>query len=126
MTSEVNCGMLDLATIGVLVDGSLDDLLGDVIGMVLVELDVRGAGDLHLGRGGDHLGVEVLGQVGQRLHDALHVDDHRFYRAGDDGQFLVQEVAGRGNALAHQCLVAGAADPGQRDALGAFLLGVLQ
>ncbi len=91
---------------------------------MLVELHVDGARDLGLARGGDQLGVEVLGQVAQRLHDALHVHDHGLDRAGDDRQLLVQEVAGRWDAVAHQDLVRRAADAGQVDALGALGLGV--
>ena len=63
-------------------------------------------------------------ESGQGLHDALHVDDHRLDRAGQDGQLLVQEVAGRRDAVAHQDLVGGAADAGQVDALGALALGL--
>ena len=41
-----------------------------------------------------------------------------------DDQLLVQEVAGRRDAVAHQDLVAGAADAGEVDALGAGRLGL--
>ena len=54
--------------------------------------------------------MEVAGQGRQRLHDALHVHHHRLHRAGEDRQLLVQEVARRRDALAHQRLVGGAAD----------------
>ena len=65
-----------------------------------------------------------LGHAGQRLHDALHVHHHRLDGPGEDRQLLVQEVAGRRDALAHHHLVGGAADAGQVDALGALALGV--
>ena len=77
------------------------------------------------GVGGDELGVVALGHVGQGLHDALHVHHHGVHRAGDDGQFLLQVVAGNRNAVAHEDLVGGAAHAGQLDALGALVLGVL-
>jgi hypothetical protein len=92
--------------------------------MVLVELDVRRARHLNLGAGGDDFGVEMIGHASQRLHDALHVDDHRLDRAGQDRKLLVEEVAGRWDALPHHDLVRGAADAGQVDALGALALGV--
>ena len=96
------------------------------IGVMLVELHVLGALDLGLGRGGDELGVELGGDAGQRLHDALHVDDHGLDRAGGDGQFLGEEVARRRDAVTHENLVGRAADAGQVDALGALALGVLE
>ena len=52
---------------------------------------------------------------GKGLHDALHVHHHRLDGAGQDNQFLVQEVAGAGDTLAHHHLVGGA-DAGQADA----------
>ena len=99
-------------------------LLGDVQRVVLVELDVRRAGHLHLRAGGDDLGVEVFRHADERLHDALHVHHHRLDRAGQDRQLLVQEVARGGDALAHHDLVGGAADAGQVDAVRALGLGV--
>ena len=60
----------------------------------------------------------------ERLHDALHVDDHGLDGAGEHGQLLVQEVARRRDAVAHEDLVAGAADAGEVDALGAGGLGL--
>ena len=53
----------------------------------------------------------------KRRHDALHVHDHRVDRASSDGQFLLQEVARRRHAVAHQNFVGRAADAGQVDAL---------
>ena len=57
---------------------------------------------------------------------ALHVHHHGVHRPGDDGQLLLQVVAGNGNAVAHEDLVGGAAHAGQLDALGALALGVLE
>ena len=91
---------------------------------MLVELDVGRARDLGLRRRGDELGVEALGERPERLHDALHVDDHDLDRAGEHGELLVQEVAGGRDAVAHQDLVAGAADAGEVDALRAGRLGL--
>ncbi len=67
---------------------------------------------------------KLLARSDQRLHDALHIHDHGFDRAGQDRQLLVQEVARRRDALAHQDFVGGAADAGQVDALGAGCFGI--
>ena len=66
----------------------------------------------------------ALGDIAQSLHDALDIDHHGFDRAGDNSQFLLQEVAGDGNAVAHQDFVGGTAHTGQVDALGAFGFGI--
>jgi hypothetical protein len=60
--------------------------------VVLVEFDVDHVVLLHLGdgMGGDQLGVEALGHVGQVLDDALDVHHHGVAGAGDDGQLLLQ------------------------------------
>ena len=91
---------------------------------LLVELDVDRAWDLGLRGCGDELRVEALGERPERLHDALYVDDHRLDGAGEHRELLVQEVARRRDAVAHQDLVAGAADARQVDALGARRLGL--
>jgi hypothetical protein len=70
------------------------------------------------------LGVEVISQFYQRLHNALHVHDHGFHRAGQDSQLLLQEVARCGNALAHQDFIGCAADAGKVDAFGTGFLGI--
>ena len=79
---------------------------------------------LAMSRGRDDLGVVGLGHLRQAGHAALHVGDHHLDRAGDDGQFLLQEVAGDRDAVADQDFVGGAADAGQGDALGAGGLGL--
>ena len=94
-----------LAAVGVVVARPFHDGLGDVQRMVLVELDMGRAGHLHFRAGRDDLGVEMLGHAGQRLHDALHVHHHRLDGPGENREFLVQEVAGRRNALAHHHFV---------------------
>ena len=66
--------------------------------------------------------MEALRQRSQGLHDALHVDDHRLDGAGEHGELLVEEVARRRDAVAHEDLVARAADAGEVDALGALRL----
>ena len=89
-----------------------------------MELDVLGpklAGTV--GRGHE-LGVEVLGQVLQSRHPALHVDRHEVYSTGHDSQLLVQEAARGRDAVAHENLVGGAAQAGNLYALGACLLGL--
>ena len=70
--------------------------------------------------GGDQLGVVALADFGKRGHDALYIDDHRLYRAGDNGKLLVQEVARDRCALAHQYLVGRAANTGDNDVVGAL------
>ena len=86
------------------------------------KLDVLRAGELGLVEGADDLGVEALGRLGHGRHDALVIDHHHLHRAGDDAQLLHQVVAGHRDALAHQHFIAGAAQPGQVDALGALRL----
>ena len=117
-------GDVDRAAVRVVGDGHAHDLAGRLRGAVLVELDVRRAGDLGLRRRRHQLGVEALGERPERLHDALHVDDHGLDGAGEHGELLVQEVAGRRDAVAHEDLVAGAADAGEVDALRAGRLGL--
>ena len=55
----------------------------------LLELNVRGAFDLRLRRGGDQLGVETIHQGGQPLEDALDVHDHRLHGTRENGQLLL-------------------------------------
>ncbi len=112
--------------VGEVVDGFPHYLPGHIQGMMFIKGDVHGlAFDAGPVIRGDELGVVTLGDIGQGLHFALHVHDHGIHRAGDDGQFLLQVVARHRNAVAHQDLVGGAAHPGQLDALGAFVLGIL-
>ena len=68
---------------------------------------------------------KCVGDLGQALEDALHVDDHRLDRAGEHRELLVEHVARGRHALAHERLVGGAADAGDVDALGADRLGEL-
>jgi hypothetical protein len=51
---------MGLAAILEVVDGGLQDLLGDGQGFVFVELDVDRALDFDLRGGGDDLGVEIV------------------------------------------------------------------
>ena len=73
------------------------------------------------GRGGDDLGVEAVGRLHDPGHDALDVDQERLHGTADDGQLLLQEVAGDRDAAAHQHLVRRAADAGHVDPAGAQL-----
>ena len=81
-------GNTGLFAVGEIVDAETHDLPGDLQGSVFVELDVGGAGNTSLWRGGDHLGMVVLGDPNQRLHDALDIDHHGIHHSGHDGQFL--------------------------------------
>jgi hypothetical protein len=112
-------GDVNRAAVGVVGDRHAHDLAGGLGGAVLVELHVHRARDLGLRRGRDELRVEALRERAEGLHDALHVDDHRLDGAGEHGQLLVQEVARRRDAVAHEDLVGGAADAGEVDALRA-------
>ena len=75
--------------------------------------------------GGDDLGVEAACGLGDTGHDALHVDEHRLHGPGGDGQLLLQEGTGDGQASSHEDLVGGAADACDVDAVGALLLDLL-
>ena len=68
--------------------------------------------------------MEAVGDRTQAFHDALYVDDHRVNCTGDQGQFLLQEVAGQLDALAQQRLVGGAAEAGEVDAPGTLALRI--
>jgi hypothetical protein len=46
--------------------------------------------------GGDQLGVETFGHIGQVLENTLNIHHHGVAGAGDDGQFLLQEGAAGG------------------------------
>ena len=90
----------------------------------MVEGLVVGADGLGDVGGRDDLRVVVLRDIGQARHAALDVDDHHLDGAGEDGEFLLEEVARDRDAVADQDLVGGAADARQGDALGASCLGV--
>ena len=81
--------------------------------MRFIKFNVGGPFNFYFRRGGDDFSMEFFGQPDQRLHDALYINYHRFHRTGEDGEFLVQKVAGGGNALAHQNFIGRAANPGQ-------------
>ena len=68
--------------------------------------------------------MEALAQGAQCGEDALHVHHDGFAGAGQHHVLLIQEVAGHGDAVTHGDLVAGTADAGHGDALGAVFLGV--
>ena len=112
-----------LVAVGIVFHGLAHDAFGNLVSVLFVELDVRGARELGLGRGRDDLGVETAGQFWKCREDALDVYDHGLYRAGDDRELLLQKVAGYGDAVAHQHLVACAAHAGHGDALCPLLSG---
>ena len=117
-----NVNKLGLAVLEV-ANGHLHDLLRVLAGSRLIELDVVGIGHPGDGRGGHELGVEALGQGAEGGEDALHVHDDGLAGAGQHDVFLLQEVAGHGNAVAHGDLVGGAADARHVDALRTHFLG---
>jgi len=106
-------------------NGQAHHLAGQVPGVFRGEVEGFGAGEVGLVRSGDEPGVETLGQIDQAGHDALVVGHYGFHRPGHDGQFGHHVVAGYGDALAHQKLVPGAAEPGHVEAGGAGLPGRL-
>ena len=118
-----NIHQLGAAVLEVL-DGRFDDGLGVLTGTLGMELDEVGVRDLGNGRGGDELGMEALGQRAQCRENALYVHHDGLAGAGQHHVLLAQEVAGHGDAVTHGDLVAGAADAGHGDALGAVFLGV--
>ena len=122
--SSRSIGDVCLAAVLVIVNGVLENFFGDGQGFMLIKFDVGGAFDLHFGGGGDDLGVEVLSQPNQCLHDALHIHDHGFNSPGEDGEFLLEEVASSRNALAHEDFVGRAADAGKVDAFCTSGLGI--
>ena len=67
-----------------------------------MKLHVDCALDLRPVGRGHELGVVALGHVLEALHLTLHVDRHQLYGAGHQCQFLLQEVSGAGNAVAHE------------------------
>ena len=110
-----------LPRLGICLDGHPEYVLGPFQRVMLIELHMRCAGDLGLGGSGDYFGMVALGNVRQPLHDALDIHDHGIDRAGDDSQFLLQEVTGDGDAVPHQHFVGGAAHARQVDSLCAWL-----
>ena len=102
------------------VDCETHHLLRDIKPMMLVVFDMDGILHLALGRRGHDLGMEVLGQLCDRRHDALHIDHHGLDHAGHDAQFLLQESACGCDAVPDQDLVRGAAHADQVHALGAL------
>ena len=115
-----------LITIRVVVDGFADQVGGLLVAVLHVEFDLLGFAGVGNFRSADQFGVEALGHLRQRRHNALHIDHHDFDGPGEDGQLLLQEVAHDGQSVAHQDFIGGAANPGDVDTLRAFGAGVLQ
>jgi len=115
-----------LAALLEVLDGVGEDRLGAVDGVVIVKLQMHRTGHLGPVVGGDDVGVEVLGHLGHRLHDTLDVHHHRLNSAGGQHHLLLDETGRHRDAPAHENLVAGTADSGQVDALGALFLGQFQ
>jgi hypothetical protein len=109
---------VDFGRVALLVgcDGQPQDFARLLAGIALIELDVRGAGDLGDRHSGDDGSVVLGSHLGQAGHDALIVYYAGIQGAGDDGQLLRERVGSGRNAVAHHHLVAGAADAHQVDA----------
>src|SRR4030042_1827995 len=78
-------GDKNLAPLGIIIDSHAENRLGDFHRFVLMELDVGSTLNFRLGGGGDYLGVIVLGNFNQTLHDALDIYNHSVYSAGENG-----------------------------------------
>ena len=118
---DVHPGLI--ATTEVL-DGHAHQFPGLALGVGVVELHMFRSGEPGLVRGGYKFSVIAVGHLDQTGHDALVVHQDKFHRPGDDGQLGHQMVAGHGNALAHQHLVARATKAGHVDAHGSDRLGL--
>ncbi len=68
--------------------------------MLGMEFHVIGALDVHSGVGCNDLCVVAARDIGQSLHDALHVNDEALECSSDYGQLLLQEIPGDGNPMA--------------------------
>ncbi len=93
---------------------------------MLVERHMLRTGEHGFGGSGNDLGMITGRYLGQGRHDALHIHDHRFDCSGDDGQFLLQEVAGYRHPMAHQDFIAGTAHAADIDAAGSCRPGLGQ
>ena len=76
-------------------------------------------------RCGYHPGVIMTRNFRKAGHAALHIRDHHLDSPCDDGQLLLQKIAGNRDAVAHQDFIGRAADACQIDpAFGAFFPGL--
>jgi len=114
---------LRLVAVREILYSTADDFLGGIHGVGLVELDMLGKGEFGLGACGYELGVDFLRQLAEGRHDALDVDYHCVNGARGKGQFLLEEIPGDGNTVAHEDFDRRAADAAEVDARGALALG---
>ena len=63
--------------------------------------------------------MKTAAQVPQGWHDALDVNDHGLHGPGDHRQFLLEKIAGDGDAVTHDDFIAGTAHAHHVDAGGA-------
>ncbi|OPZ76802.1 MAG: hypothetical protein BWY79_01448 [Actinobacteria bacterium ADurb.Bin444] len=92
------------------------------LGMELVVIHLWEVG---LVGGGDHLGVIALSHLAESGHNALIIDDHHLHGARGQHQLAHEVIAGHGDAVTHDQLIARAAQPCQIDAGGTHRLGEL-
>ena len=76
---------LYFAAIFEIINSMAQDVFGDGYCLVLIKLHVRSAFNFSFMRCCDDLRVEVFGYSNYRLHNALHIDNHGFDRAGENG-----------------------------------------
>ena len=120
----VEVGDVDGTAVGVVGDRHAHDLAGRLGGAVLVELDVRRAGDLGLGRGRDQLGVEALGERPSAC--MMHCTSTTMTSTAPvrTASSCCRKLPATGMPCRMRISLAGAADAGEVDALRAGGLGL--
>ena len=96
---------LHFAAIFVIINRVAQNIFGNGQSFMLIKFDMRGTLDFDFLRGRDDIRVEIISQTNQCLHNALYVNNHRFDRASQNCQLLLQEIPGGGDALPHQDFV---------------------
>ena len=102
-----------------------DDLAGFFPCIFGMEIKMDGPGKAGLGCCVDKTGVVAASHLHKARHDALVVHHHNFHSAGHDCQLRHQVVACHGDALPHEQLITGTAQPGNSDACCSVLFGKL-
>src|SRR4030042_3990986 len=87
---------------------------------MFIELDMHCSLDPGPSVGGDEFGMVALSHIGERLHLALDIDNHRFNSTCDDGEFLLEEIPCAGDSMAHQNFIGRKAHAGKVNPLCSF------
>ncbi len=99
------------------------NLFRALIGFGLFKLDVSRAGKASLIAGRDKMGMITFAEFGQGRKDALDIDTHQLDRPGNNGQLLLQLIAGNRNPVPHQNFIAGTAHANHINPLGSMFPG---